>query len=846
MKLPLAIKIAGIFCAIALTLFQCTHSIAGSGGGSTTTDNASVSGQAFYMTGLPAKGAFVRIRPFDYVRAIGLEPDSITRHDTTVSDSGWYHINSLKTGEYRIEINDNTTSASLVKCSILTPKDSLVLPADTLASYQTVLGKVDSTLLGKAPLYVQVFGMDRITTVDSATGAFVFAAMPQGTYRLRVISSDTTITPVIIDTAKTDTTNVSPVAGQWVQTNGPFVATVKCIAVSASGDVYAGTNGGGVYRSADNGTTWAVCNTGLTNLTIQCLAASPDGAYAYAGTAQGIFLTADKGATWTAVYSTLPTLAQDVRCLVACADGAGGTALYIGTKGHGIFKSTTNGAVWSVILAGNGLSDTTNILSLGAIPNGAGGSIVFAGTWSEGVFRTVNNGAAWTKLNNGLTDLTIESFGASPNGAIVYLGNGQGVASSADTGATWTVHSIPGMFGFVNSLATIAGGAGMTLLAGDYGGGMSASTDSGATWTAVASGLSGEYVNALAVKGVTLLAGVDYDGMFVSTDNGLTWTVSNNGLTNVNVVALVSVGTDLYAGTGLGVYSSPDNGVTWKAANSGLTSMVLEALGAAPNQTGGTNLYAAPSSGMFLSSDNGASWSALTSAPAGISVKSFASLGTTVFAGADKGGANTVFGIYMTNDNGATWSPVGSGSGIDTEGINAFALAPAAAGGQTMFAGTGGGGVFRSSNNGLSWSAVNNGLVAVVPPYAQSQANIVLSLAVSTTSGGSTEIIAGTEEGLFISANNGDSWTVANNGLGTYPLVTALAVAANGSGGNNFFAALGGGPLFNGVFVSTNNGATWKSVTAGLPNTWVNALCVRGNVLFAGTDGSGVWKLQLK
>ena len=123
--------------------------------------------------------------------------------------------------------------------------------------------------------------------------------------------------------------------------------------------------------------------------------------------------------------------------------------------------------------------------------------------------------------------------------------------------------------------------------------------------------------------------------------------------------------------------------------------------------------------------------------------------------------------------------------------------------------------MFLSTNNGASWTEVNNGLTNTS----------VNALAVS-----GTNIFAGTWlGGVFLSMNNGASWTEVNNGL-TNTWVYALAVS-----GTNIFAGTDG----NGVFLSTNNGTSWTQT--GLTNIGVNALAVSGTNIFAGTDGGGVF-----
>jgi hypothetical protein len=65
-----------------------------------------------------------------------------------------------------------------------------------------------------------------------------------------------------------------------------------------------------------------------------------------------------------------------------------------------------------------------------------------------------------------------------------------------------------------------------------------------------------------------------------------------------------------------------------------------------------------------------------------------------------------------------------------------------------------------------------------------------------------TNIFAGSHEGVFISGNNGTSWTAVNTGLPQNPDVLSLAVFDN-----NIFAITSGG----GVYLSGNNGSSWTA-----------------------------------
>jgi hypothetical protein len=88
----------------------------------------------------------------------------------------------------------------------------------------------------------------------------------------------------------------------------------------------------------------------------------------------------------------------------------------------------------------------------------------------------------------------------------------------------------------------------------------------------------------------------------------------------------------------------------------------------------------------------------------------------------------------------------------------------------------------------------------------------VVCLAVSDTN-----IFAGAYRGgIFLSTNNGRSWTGASSGL------TCFGVYALAMSDMNLFAGTGGG----GVFLSTNNGTSWTAVDSGLTDLNVQALAV--------------------
>lgn len=135
-----------------------------------------------------------------------------------------------------------------------------------------------------------------------------------------------------------------------------------------------------------------------------------------------------------------------------------------------------------------------------------------------------------------------------------------------------------------------------------------------------------------------------------------------------------------------------------------------------------------------------------------------------------------------------------------------------------IFAGTSEGGMYLSADNGGSWTAVNNGLTNYN----------IMSLAA-----GGSNIFAGTQGGVFLSTDNGNSWKAVNNGLPTSNN-HVLSLTINGS---NIFA----GTVRDGVFLSTNNGSSWTAVNSGLTNKTIWSLANSGNNIFAGTETAGVF-----
>jgi hypothetical protein len=150
---------------------------------------------------------------------------------------------------------------------------------------------------------------------------------------------------------------------------------------------------------------------------------------------------------------------------------------------------------------------------------------------------------------------------------------------------------------------------------------------------------------------------------------------------------------------------------------------------------------------------------------------------------------------------------------MGVQNVNVLATSDTNSSSPMLFAGTWGSGVFVSSNNGISWTAASNGLAEYTNVY---------SIDVS-----GTNLFASTGVSVFLSMNNGSSWTTDT----VMPKFQSFAMI-----GTNLFIGTG-----SGVLLSTNSGISWTAASNGLPDVGVSALAVIGSNLFAGTAGSGVF-----
>src|SRR5437867_4296546 len=89
----------------------------------------------------------------------------------------------------------------------------------------------------------------------------------------------------------------SNVQGQWVATSGPGITNVQCLAARDS-ELFAGTVSSGLYRSTNDGDSWAPLTNGLPQY-LRVAGLLVDGTNIYAACDKVLYRSTDNGDHWT-------------------------------------------------------------------------------------------------------------------------------------------------------------------------------------------------------------------------------------------------------------------------------------------------------------------------------------------------------------------------------------------------------------------------------------------------------------------------------------------------------------------------------------------------------------------
>ncbi len=434
------------------------------------------------------------------------------------------------------------------------------------------------------------------------------------------------------------------------------------------------------------------------------------------------------------------------------------------------------------------------------------GTDLFAGTPGAGVFLSTDNSANWTPIDNGLSDLSIQALSA--DGSKVYAGTSSGVFVSTNAGSSWNLSNA----GLTNLQVNALASDDSFLFAGTSGG-VFRSSDNGATWESDSSGLTNPNVHSLLVKGDTIFAGSSFPSaggsippdltyFFRSTDHGASWDQLSEPF-QIPVNLMAANNTYLFISFGGVLYRSSDGGNNWSLDSpdpQGITAIAVDS----------TDIFAGNdrAGAVMISTDNGDNWQIRNNGLTDSTVVSLVTNGSDVFAGGFSRG------VFRSTDDGLHWTQASNGlSGTVPRSI-------ASAGGQLLVA-TGTSGVFESPNGGTDWtSLLDLGWLPGMSFYTYSASALCAN---------DSTIYIGSYGGVVESTNNGSKWTVSK---GFFYQVNSIVISPS-----QIYAGTNGG----GVYVSTDNGATFNQTNSGLTDLDITTLAFIGQSFLAGTDTAGVF-----
>lgn len=212
---------------------------------------------------------------------------------------------------------------------------------------------------------------------------------------------------------------------------------------------FAGSVGGGVWKTTNGGANWTLLTPDLPNMATTVLAMAPSNHdVIYLGTGEGfgnldgisgsgMFRSVDRGQTWTYLPST--SNFNDVnRVIVDPAD----EDIVVAATNTGIFRTENGGTDWTQT------STLTGIQDLKASPTDF--NIQYAARNGVGVLKSTNGGISWSLSNTGMSPNGRVEIAVSPANPNRIFASAEGTLSgsesdlymSDDSGATWDLVNV--------------------------------------------------------------------------------------------------------------------------------------------------------------------------------------------------------------------------------------------------------------------------------------------------------------------------------------------------------------------------------------------------------------------
>jgi photosystem II stability/assembly factor-like uncharacterized protein len=312
--------------------------------------------------------------------------------------------------------------------------------------------------------------------------------------------------------------------------------------------------------------------------------------------------------------------------------------------------------------------------------------------------------------------------------------------------------------------------------------------------------------------------------VFKSINNGQRWFDTYNGVQGVEPEVMV-IGYDDYiffSGYATSIVRSTNNGESWQQYIIPWPNNDIYELHVASNNYVFAGIAGFPSISILLSTNNGDSWED-KSVPINTNVYAIASFQNKVFTGTSGNG------VYYSTNYGNSWTQ----SSLDTNYIASLAVSSSG----NVFAGTFSGLIYKSADSGGNWDILHGiwGYECVSTIMTQVPGYIFVGLGrwLSLSSG----------EAIFRSTDEGETWTLVNNGIYTSAGIVELISTSNGY----IYATTAD----NGTFRTSDYGDSWEQVGPIISNVMDVAIDDVGNIfagtyytVYCSTNGGFSWELK--
>lgn len=599
----------------------------------------------------------------------------------------------------------------------------------------------------------------------------------------------------------------------------------------SSNIVYAGSDdGGGVWKSEDNGGTWNLLTAEFPNMTgwkIEIDENSPNIIYACDMYGRyGVLKSTDGGNSWELKNTGLNTVYDKMVTGIAIKTT---DTLFISTgdsdsstpvrPGNGVFKSYDAGNTWSEA----GLQGKT-VPCIGKNEFGT----IFAGTQGDGLYYSNDNGMTWIIHPGFLATGHFHEIQTIDN--LILVASSEGVFLSEDWGINFTNIGLAGEFNFDACIHKTT--PEVEVYSSTFTG-LKHYTAATATWTNVIDPFfDDQLVIGISSNGTTVYCGGFSDSPITkSADGGLTWneTVTSPKSTEINAL-FIDPNNNMKLLAGLmgtynlngdydreSIYESINGGLTWTRKGPDAHALCITA-----NSLHSETFYLGSfGQGLYKTTTNFDSYTQLSLD--GLSVNdvivSTQDTSTVIISEFDFVAPTTK--ILRSINGGSSFTTVSN--------LTANKL------------------LFNPNNNDTVYVATNNGLHLSNDNGLSFSPWVLTGVDCRTLAFSNNAIYTATTDGKVFKVLNETPIDISGNWNTPVEIKSILIendqlfVGLNGAEKDTFMV------LHGSIWQSNNDGQTWTDMTSNMTSTNIygtNTIVSNGHELFVGTYGGGVYKSE--